>query len=271
MGRYSAAGGSLLADGLAYGALFAAVPATVLAVAVAGVVIADPAQRASTVAAIGLVLPPLRELVDAVLSDASRDAGALGVIGLATLAYGASRFVLAFSDALSRVMGRTGRRGLVARNALAIGAVVLLVVAVVATPTLAGAASFLDVAEASGALAFVGGAVHLALGIIPPVATIVAIGLVYRLVPVPAPRWRALAPPALVVGLALTILVQAFVFLAPRLIGAAALLGTIAAIFAALAWLGLSFQALLIGAAWAADRDEDEGEATAGPTAVPPP
>jgi uncharacterized BrkB/YihY/UPF0761 family membrane protein len=45
------------------------------------------------------------------------------------------------------------------------------------------------------------------------------------------------------------------VFIAPRLIGAAAVLGTVAAVFATLAWLGLSFQALLLGAAWVAERE----------------
>jgi YihY family inner membrane protein len=267
MARYSAAGGALLADGLAYAALFATVPAIVLVVAIAGLVIGDPTQRASTVAAIGQVMPPLRGLVDAILADASRDAGALGIVGLATLAFGASRFVASFSDALSRVMGRTGRRSLVARNGLAIGAVILLVLAVVGAPTLAGAASFLDQAESTGALAVVGATVHLALGVLPPVATVLALALVYRLVPVPGPSWRAVGPAALAVGVALTVLGQVFVFLAPRLIGSAALLGTVAAVFAALAWLALSFQALLIGGAWVADRDEGAGREAVAPLA----
>jgi YihY family inner membrane protein len=256
LGRYSAAGGGLLADGLAYAALFAIVPSIVMTMAIAGVVISDPAQRDHAVATIAQVMPPLKDVVDAVLADATRDAGALGVIGLATLLWGASRFVLTFSDALSRVMGRTGHRSVVERNGAAIGAVVLLVAAVLAAPTLAGIASFLDLAEATGVLAFVGGILHIAIGAIPPIATVVAIGLAYRLVPVPAPSWGSVWLPAVVVGVALTLLAQAFAFLAPRLIGAAALLGTIAAVFAALAWLALSFQALLIGGAWTADRDE---------------
>jgi uncharacterized BrkB/YihY/UPF0761 family membrane protein len=52
----------------------------------------------------------------------------------------------------------------------------------------------------------------------------------------------------------LTVVARLFVFLAPRLIGAAALLGTLATAFAALAWLALSFQAILLGAAWVRDR-----------------
>src|SRR5205814_365143 len=66
--RYSVAGGGLLANGLAYGALFAVVPAVLLAVALAGLVIRDPSQRADAVAVVSNVLPPLRDLVDEVLA-----------------------------------------------------------------------------------------------------------------------------------------------------------------------------------------------------------
>src|SRR5207248_7257102 len=100
--RYSVAGGGLLANGLAYGALFAVVPAVLLAVALAGLVIRDPSQRADAVAVVSTVLPPLRDLVDEVLAQASGNAGALGVISIATLAWGASRFVLSFTEVLAR-------------------------------------------------------------------------------------------------------------------------------------------------------------------------
>lgn len=257
--RYGAAGGGLLSNGLAYAALFAIVPGLLLAAAIAGLLISDPAQRADAVAVVGSVMPPLRDIVDAVLAQASSQSGVLGLIGLATLAWGASRFVLAFSDAVSRVMGRTAHRGFFTRNAAAIVAVLLLALAIVGSPTLAGIAAFVDTAEATGVLALVGNAVHVALGAVPPLVTVGALVLVYRAVPVPAPPWRAVWLPAIVAGLAVVILAQVFVFLAPRLIGVAALLGTIAAVFAALAWLGLSFQALLLGAAWVRDREPEPG------------
>jgi uncharacterized BrkB/YihY/UPF0761 family membrane protein len=78
--------------------------------------------------------------------------------------------------------------------------------------------------------------------------------LVYKIVPVPAPPWRAVLLPGISAGLALTVVARVFAFVAPRLIGAAALLGTLATAFAALAWLALSFQAILLGAAWVRDR-----------------
>jgi len=255
------------------------VPAVLLAVAIVGLLIGDPAERAHAVSVVATVFPPLHDLVEAILAQASRDPGTLGIIGIATLAWGSSRFVLAFGDAIARVMGRTQRRGVVVRNASAIGAVLLLALAIVGGATLAGVASFLDIAQANGLLGIVSGVLRIAIGALPPLVTVAAIGLVYRLVPVPAPRWGALWPPALAVGIALTVLIQVFVFLAPRLIGAAALLGTIAAVFAALAWLGLSFQALLIGAAWVREREPaatpppDEGPPAVDPSPVetPPP
>ena len=262
-------GGGLLSNGLAYAALFAIVPGMLLAAAIAGVLISEPDKRADAVAVVGSVLPPLRDIVDAVLAQASTQSGVLGLIGLAMLAWGASRFVLAFSDAVSRVMGRTAHRGFFARNAAAIVAVLLLALAIVGAPALAGIAAFVDTAEATGVLAVVGGAVHVALGAAPPLVTVGALVLVYRAVPVPAPSWRAVWLPAVVAGLVVVVLAQVFVFLAPRLIGVAALLGTIAAVFAALAWLGLSFQALLLGAAWVREREPEPEPPEPGDAAAP--
>jgi YihY family inner membrane protein len=202
------------------------------------------------------VLPPLRDLIDAILADADKSAGALGLIGAVTLAWGASRFMVSFGDALSRVMGRTHQRGLVARNAIAIAAVVLLPVALVLAAGLGGAASFIDAAETTGALSVVGPAVHVGLSILPLLAIVIALAIVYRVLPTPAPSRRAVVLPSIATGIVVAVLAQVFAFLAPRLVGAAAVLGTLAAVFAALAWLGLSFQAILIGGAWVGERDE---------------
>ena len=61
--------------------------------------------------------------------------------------------------------------------------------------------------------------------------------------------------PAVVVGVAIVVLSQVFAFLVPRLVGVAALAGSLASAFIALAWLSFSFQALLYGAAWVRVRD----------------
>jgi uncharacterized BrkB/YihY/UPF0761 family membrane protein len=72
------------------------------------------------------------------------------------------------------------------------------------------------------------------------------------------------------VGIAIVILTQIFTFLVPRLVGVAALAGSLASAFIALAWLSFSFQALLYGAAWVRVREEGvrpAGSALGGPTA----
>jgi uncharacterized BrkB/YihY/UPF0761 family membrane protein len=84
--------------------------------------------------------------------------------------------------------------------------------------------------------------------------TVVVI-LGYRTLPPRPPRWHALMVPALIVGVTLVALSQAFTFLVPRLVGVAHLAGSLASAFVALAWLSLSFQAFLLGAAWVLVRD----------------
>jgi len=254
--RYDAAGGGLLAGGLAYAALFAVVPAVLLIAGVVGLLVADPVTRENLIETVVGVLPPMRDLIEVVLTEAARDAGPVSVLGAIALVWGTSRFVVAFQGAIARVMGGDRRRGLLASNAVALGAVVLMIGAILLSSVLSGVLAFLEAAEASGVIPLLGSAISIALGILPVLATMGAVILVYRAVPVPAPRWGAVLLPGITVGLALTVLARLFAFLAPRLIGAAALLGTLATVFAALAWLALSFQALLLGAAWVRDRVE---------------
>jgi membrane protein len=254
--RYDSAGGGLLAGGLAYAALFAIVPAVLLIAGVVGLVVADAASREALIETVVGVLPPMRELIEVVLNEVAREAAPVSIVGAVVLVWGTSRFVVAFQGAIARVMGGDRRRGLLASNLVALGAVVLMIGAILLSSVLSGVVAFLEAGQAIGVIPFLGDALGLTLELLPVVATIAAVVLVYRVVPVPAPRWGAVIVPGVTVGLVLTILARLFAFLAPRLIGAAALLGTLATVFAALAWLALSFQALLLGAAWVRDRVE---------------
>jgi len=257
--RYGAAGGGLLAGGLAYSALFAIVPLTALMAGIVGLVVDDEARRAAVVTAIAEVLPPLRDIVRLVLDEAARAAGAISVVGGLTLVWGASRFAVGFEDAMRRIFGGERRRGFVRRNAAALVAVLGLIGVAILGAVLAGVSSFLDAAEARGG-PVVGFVIGTVLGVVPSLLAMASVALVYRLVPVLAPRWRAIVPPAVAVALVLTILTRVFVFIAPRLVGAAATIGALATAFAALAWLSLSFQAILLGAAWVRQRDTAWGD-----------
>jgi membrane protein len=252
--RYDEGGGGLLAGGLAYAALFAIVPAVLLAVGLAGLVIGDPARRTAATDLIVAIFPPLRGLVEAAADQVALEAGPISIVGAATLMWGASRLAVAFDDAVARVFGGTRRRGLVRRNVGAVGTVLLLVGGLLGLTMLAGLAAFVDAGQAAGVVPVLGLLVDVTLELLPAVTVAAAMTLVYRVLPLPRPTWRAALPPGIVIGLVLAVLARLFVFLAPRLIGAAALLGGVATVFAALAWLALSFQAILIGAAWVGDR-----------------
>lgn len=230
-------------------------PGVLLTAGASGLLIGDPLVRAHVAEVIVQAMPPLRSLVGVILDEAARDAGSVSVIGAVGLVWGASRFAIAFQDGFGRILGQDRERDLVARNVLAFAVVVAMIAAFVVGTFLYGLGSFLSAAQQSGALAIVGDAMGIAVTWVPPVATFVAIALVYRVVPSRPPSWRAIFLPALAATLALAVLSQVFVFFAPRFIGAAALLGTLATVFAALAWLGLSFQAILLGVAWVWERD----------------
>jgi membrane protein len=252
--RFNAAEGGLLAAGLAYSALFAIVPGVILLAGIVGLIYADAAEQAKVVATISSVLPPMRDLLEAVLTEAAKGAGPISIIGAVVLVWSTSRFVVAFQGAIARVMGGDRRRGLLASNAMALGAVVLMVVALLATTLIAGLLDFLGLGAQAGVLKVVGDVLAYGLAFLPVFASMFAVVAVYRLVPIPAPGWRAAFLPGVAVGATLWLLGRLFIYLAPRLIGAAAFLGTLATVFAALAWLGLSFQALLFGAAWVRER-----------------
>jgi membrane protein len=245
---YAAAGGGLLAGGLAYAALFALVPAVLLVLGLAGLLLGEREVRASFVADVVAVVPPIRALLAPAMEELALQAASMTFVGALGLAWAASRFYDAFETACARVFGGASRRGFVARTVRGLLSVAVLGAVFGVMTVLAGLRAFIEAASGSAAAAFAGPAEWL-IDLAGPAATIAAVALVYRLVPPRRPAWRAIAGPSVAVTVALVVLVRLFVFLAPRLIGAAAVLGTLATVFAALAWLGLAFQAILLGAA----------------------
>ena len=254
LSRYDRAGGALLAGGLAYSALFAIVPLALIVAGLTGLLVRDPATRDQVIATITDVLPPLRGLVSLVLAEAAGAAGTISIIGAATLVWGGSRFILAFEDAMVRIAGASRTRNILERNLFGLATVVVLVGVLVGSAVLAATAAFFDAAAATNGYVVVSFVTQALLVLLPLVLAIAAVAVVYRYVFETHPTWRALWRPSWVVALLLSLFARVFVFVAPRLIGAAAAIGTIATAFAALAWLGISFQALLIGAAWVSER-----------------
>lgn len=251
---YSDAGGGLLAGGLTYSALFALLPSLLLLTGILGFVVDDPERRRAIVEGIGRTLPPLSGFLEASLQQIADGAAGAGLIGLVGLAWGASRFYGSLDDALSRIFRSAPKRGFVARTLRGIFSVVLLISVFLGSLILTGIGSYL----ADQTAARLGTESQVFWQVVTPLLTgivfISAAALIYRLVPAIHVPWSAVAIPALVIGIGLAAVTQLFTYIAPRLIGAAAVYGTFVAIFAAMIWLATGFQMLLIGAAWVSVR-----------------
>jgi uncharacterized BrkB/YihY/UPF0761 family membrane protein len=185
--------------------------------------------------------------VDSV-ADSARVGSIIGFIGFV---WGASGFYLAIDGAINRFFpaqrGRDPVMGRV-RGVIATAVVVLAVLgAFAASATISVVNTFLHI-NADGLLPFL--SPLLAVGI----AWLVCLAC-YLLLPVRPPHWRAALIPALVAGTAIGLLTSLFGLLTPVLVQGFLSLGVIASVFIALVWLNWLFQALLLGAAYARQRD----------------
>lgn len=251
---YDRAGGALLAAGLAYEALFALVPAILLFVGIVGFVLGDEGV-AVVVRAVGAAAPALEPIVEAALEEVRRGAVALSAVGLAGLAWGASRLYRAVDAAVARIFAAAPRRGSVARAARGLFAVVVVLAAGVALTALIGVVAVVEARiwpEGTAALP------KPLLAVLPSGFVVVGFGLfaaaVYRWVPTRHVPWSALLLPALATGVAMAVVSELVALLAPRLLGAGAVVGSLVGALVALLWLGISFQILLLGAAWTRHR-----------------
>jgi membrane protein len=249
---FGTAGGGLLAGGLAYAALFALLPALLLVTGILGLVIRDPEREHAAVAAIGQAFPPLAAIAGRTVSEVSAGAVPVSGLGLAGLAWGASRFYGSLDDAFARIFRDAQARGLVARILRGLLSVVFLVVVFIGGVALTGIASAVIDQSPFGIVMSEGtrSVWQLAGPAVAALVFVLGVALVYRLVPDRRIPLRTLALPSLLVGVALAIFTQLFTYVAPRLIGAAAVYGSLAAIFSLMVWLATMFQALLLGAAW---------------------
>ena len=254
---YGRAPGGLLANGLAFTALFSIVPIALVTLGVAGLLVKDPAVQEQLATALGSIVPPLRELIDEALVAMSQGAAVSSIIGVAGLIWTVSQFYVTLDVAFSRIFTDRPERDALLRTARGFVWVVGLVgvvIALIVAGSLAAAAEAL-LPTTSTALTAFGRVVSS-----PPVVVLITIALVlavYIVLPPRAPAIRAALPPAIGAGLAIFALAQVFLFAAPRIVGVAALTGPLATAFIALAWLSFSFQALLYGAAWVRVRDDE--------------
>jgi YihY family inner membrane protein len=258
---YGHAAGGLLANGLAFAALFATIPIALVTLGLAGVLVARPDVQQELADALSSVFPPLKDLIDGTLEGLVSGAALTSVIGLVGLVWTVSQFYVTLDVAFSRIFADEPERDIFRRTARGFVWVALLIAIVIVLIILVWLSSAAD-AWLPDTSRF--GHSMSKLLTSPPVVLAAAFGvmtLVYRTVPPKAPRWSAVLLPAGIVGVVIVVLSQVFVFLAPRLVGAAALAGSLATAFIALAWLSFTFQAVLYGASWVRVRDDAASKA----------
>jgi membrane protein len=255
---YGRAPGGLLANGLAFSALFAVVPIALVTLGVAGLLVDNPAVQEQLAQALGEIVPPLAELIDQALVAMAQGAAVTSIIGVVGLIWTVSQFYVTLDVAFSRIFTDRPERDVLRRTARGfvwVAGLVGVVVALIVGGSLAAAAEAL-LPTTTTALTAIGRVVTS-----PPVVILVTVGVVlviYTIVPPRSPSLRSAAVPAIVAGLGVYLLGQVFLFVAPRIVGVAALAGSLATAFIALAWLSFSFQILLLGAAWVRVRDDAE-------------
>lgn len=247
---YAAAGGGLLAAGLAFNALLAALPAILLMIALVGLFLNDPAQLEQLIQALAERFPPLEEFFRLALAQFNAGALSFSVVGLIGLVWGSSRFYQSLDDAIARIFQGSPRRDPFQRAARGVLSVVLLIGAVLAAVYLTQLVEDVrsDLPVLGAALGIATATLRSALGSIAVFS--VAMALIYRIVPTRTPTWRSIGLPSLAVGIAIAVLTGVFALLTPRLVGSLRLYGVFVAVFAAMIWLAYVAQAILVGAAW---------------------
>ena len=253
---YGRAPGTLLANGLAFTALFSIVPIALVTLGVAGLLVKDAAVQQQLAAALGSIVPPLSDLIQEALVAMTQGAAVSSIVGIGGLIWTVSQFYVTLDVAFSRIFTNEPERDVLRRTArgfIWVVGLIGVVIALIVAGSLAAAAEAL-LPTTSTALTAFGRVVSS-----PPVVVLITIAvvlIVYRVLPPQVPSLRAAVPPAIGAGLAIFALAQVFLFAAERIVGIAALTGPLATAFIALAWLSFSFQALLYGAAWVSVRDD---------------
>jgi membrane protein len=245
------AGATLFSATLAFSTLFAVIPLLLLLSGLLGWVVDDAAERQALMDQLVSYVPPLADVMERTLAGAVRERGALSIVGLVGLLWGASAFYGGLDEVMRRLFPGGGVRGQVSRRIRGVVTVVVLVGLIIGTVSLSGVWALVD--QLVGNLAVWRYAVP-ALALAVMVLVVLA---VYLLVPTRPPNWRAALPPAITAGIGIGLLTNLFGLLAPLLIGGLSGLGVLATVFGALVWLNFSYQILLYGAAWARLRRDD--------------
>jgi len=200
------------------------------------------------------LFPPLAPIVDQILAGLSQTSTTATVIGLIVAGWGTSRVFASLQSAIVQLETTSARRSFVRSTARRIGSIFVVAGILLFSLLLSPILSILRGQTEDPSRATI---VAVAEVILPIALASLALGVVYRVMPIIRPSPRAVAPAAVLGAVALDILSRGFVFFAPRLFAGNVVYGTLGAILVGLVWLQLVFMIILIGAAWTIERSLD--------------
>ncbi len=251
MDRYGAAGGGVTAAGLAYSTIFAIVPTLLVLVALLGVFIVDAAERNRLLTELIAQFPPLADFVNEILKQLADGAWTYSILGIIGLVWGASRVYAALESSVALFFPREPRRDIVRQTIESLIAVVFFL-----GSALGGVAALLFVSDLTLIPSVEGDKIvrRIIAAIAVTAWLFITFLLVYRFVPARRIAWREAFVPALGAAVAVSALTQIFAVVTPIFFKSLRLYGAFVALFAALIWLSLCTQIVLIGVAWLARR-----------------
>jgi membrane protein len=249
MDSFGRVGGGLLAAGIAFNALFALIPLAIFASGLIGILVSDPASQEAITNYLAGLAPPLASFLDQAIGGLANASTSLTILGLIGAAWGATRLYSSVELGIQAMFTGVKARSIVAktlRRAAFIFVIAALIAALIVVVTLA---SFVagSASTSTGVIAILE---SIGLFVVPYAMGVLALFVVYLVVPPVRPPRSALLPPSIAAGISIVAISQLFGIVAPRLVSANPFYGTLGTVFVALAWLNLIASILLVGAAW---------------------
>ena len=187
---YGKAPGGLLANGLAFSALFASIPTLLLALAFAGLIADDEVVRKLT-DALTEAFPPLADVIASSMIAVSEGAAVTGLIGLVGVIWTVSQLYVTLDVAFARIFSAVPERDLFRRTARGFVWVAVLAALIIGLIVLASVVDRPSTPSLPGTFPLAGTVLRIVSSqVFLLAATIVGVGLVYRVMP-PGPPWRS--------------------------------------------------------------------------------
>ena len=256
--RFSAEGSAFMAQAIAFTALFALVPLTLVAVAMLAFVYGTDEGMTRANAVIAAYVPELGDLLSNNLAAVVKYRGLSGAIGLVGLAWAGKGLFQALTYALNRSLGITRYRHIVWDIAIALILVpftgVVLIVATVIPVVITLIVQFAGLESLRWAPQIASYAASATL-------VFVVSALLYAYLPNRHPRWSSVIPGALVCAIGYSLAQIAFAVYTSFAANAFQIYGALSALFVLLLWLDLIGVIFLFGAhvsaAW--EKDTENG------------